>query len=53
MLLEWDAALVPEGGCEVVRSLSALSLSYSKEPAGHLFHMFALKQAGMYCKSRD
>ncbi|KAI7843108.1 hypothetical protein COHA_003279 [Chlorella ohadii] len=47
-LLTHDAALVPEGGAAVYAQATAFTLSYGKEPAGHFFHLFALKQAGLY-----
>ncbi len=47
-LLTYDAALVPEGGAAVYAQATAFTLSYGKEPAGHFFHLFALKQAGLY-----
>ncbi|KAL4449534.1 hypothetical protein ABPG77_007178 [Micractinium sp. CCAP 211/92] len=47
-LLGWDQAEVPEGGAAVYRSTTALTLSYQKDPAGHLFHLAALRQAGLY-----
>lgn len=47
-LLCWEQAEVPEGGTAVYRSATALTLSYWKDPAGHLFHLAALRQAGLY-----
>lgn len=47
-LLTYDVAAVPEGGAAVYAQLSAVGLSYWKEPAGHLFHIAALKQAGLF-----
>lgn len=47
-LLAYDAAAVPEGGAAVFATLSGLTLSFWKEPAGHFFHIAALKQAGLY-----
>jgi hypothetical protein len=47
-LLQYDAALVPEGGSAVYSQTTGLTKSYGKDPAGHLFHLFALKQAGLY-----
>jgi hypothetical protein len=49
-LLTYDVASVPEGGAAVY-STFMLSASYNKEPAGHLFHNFALKQAGLFGES--
>lgn len=51
-LLGWDQAEVPEGGAAVYRSTTALTLSYQKDPAGHLFHLAALRQAGLYGASQ-
>ncbi|KAL4443910.1 hypothetical protein ABPG75_011647 [Micractinium tetrahymenae] len=47
-LLGWEEAQVPDGGAAVYRSTTALTLSYWKDPAGHLFHLAALRQAGLY-----
>ena len=47
-LLAYDAALVPEGGSVVCRPATALARSYWKDPAGHLFHLVALKQSGLF-----
>lgn len=47
-LLGWDEAQVPEGGAAVYASATALTLSYWKDPAGHLYHLAALRQAGLY-----
>ena len=47
-LLTWDAALVPEGGAAVYRQATALSRTYGKDPAGHIFQLVALKQAGLW-----
>lgn len=52
-LLTWDAAAVPEGGLAVYASCSALSLSYGKDAAGHLFHLAALKQAGLFGEQKS
>lgn len=48
LLLTWEEGAVSEAGFVVFRSSSALSLSYAKEPAGHLFHQVALKQHGIH-----
>ena len=47
-LIGYDAEAVPEGGAQVYASLTALGRSYAKDAAGHIFHLFALKQAGLY-----
>lgn len=47
-LIAYDPALVPEGGCQVYACATALALSYRKDPAGHIFHLAALKQSGLY-----
>lgn len=49
-LLAYDAAAVPEGGSAVYAQATALTLSYQKDAAGHPFHLFALKQAGLWGK---
>jgi hypothetical protein len=48
LLISHEAELVPEGGSQVYRTLTALAKSYYKDAAGHVFHLFALKQAGLY-----
>jgi len=50
LLIGYDVELVPEGGSQVYSSLTALSKSYYKDAAGHIYHLFALKQAGLYGK---
>ena len=49
-LLTWDSAAALDGGSVVCSQLSALTYSYNKEPAGHIYHIKALKQAGLYGK---
>jgi len=49
-LLTWDSAAALDGGSKVYSQLSALTLSYNKDPAGHIFQIKALKQAGLYGK---
>ena len=48
LLLTYDAAAVPEGGAAVFAKLTSLTCSYSKDPAGHIYHEKALKQAGLF-----
>lgn len=48
LLLTHNAEDVPEGGAAVYRSLTSLTSSFAKEPAGHIYHLVALKQAGLY-----
>ncbi|GAB4822471.1 hypothetical protein N2152v2_009517 [Parachlorella kessleri] len=48
LLVGYDVELVPEGGSQVYASLTALSKTYGKDAAGHIFHLVALKQAGLY-----
>eukprot|EP00798_Chlamydomonas_sp_ICE-L_P018069 gene18069-24493_t len=45
--LEFDEALRPEGGSEVVCQLPGPIKSVNKDPAGFYFHLFQLKQAGV------
>jgi hypothetical protein len=47
-MLGYDASLVPDGGSAVIAKTTALSRSYGKDAAGHLFHIVALKQAGLF-----
>jgi hypothetical protein len=47
LLLEYNASLVPEGGAAVLCQLGAPIPSQGKDPAGHLFHDFALRQRGL------
>jgi DnaJ family protein C protein 2 len=47
-LLTYDASAVPAGGAAVYAQLTRLSATYGKEPAGHIYHDKALKQAGLY-----
>ncbi|RMZ54014.1 hypothetical protein APUTEX25_002591 [Auxenochlorella protothecoides] len=53
LFLTWESGHVPEEGYVVTSSLSALTLSYRKEPAGHLYHLFALKQTGLHEESEE
>jgi hypothetical protein len=53
LLLTWDSAAALDGGSKVYSQLSALTLSYNKDPAGHIYHVKALKQAGLYGKQND
>ena len=46
--ISYDAALVPAEGQEVVSSLAAPVKHIGKDAAGQAFHLFALKQAGLY-----
>lgn len=46
--IEYKQHLVPEGGVYHAASVATLTKSYAKDPAGHTFHEFALKQAGLY-----
>lgn len=48
LLLTWEAGLVPEEGFSLYGKITALGLSYGKEPAGHIFHQVALKQHGLH-----
>jgi hypothetical protein len=50
LLITYAEADVPSGGSCVYGSLTALSLSYSKDAAGHIYHLKALKQAGLHSK---
>ena len=47
LLLKHDVSLLPDGESQYLRSLTALSKSYGKEPAGSVFHHYALLQAGL------
>jgi hypothetical protein len=47
-LLCYDPALVPKGGATVYGSTKGLTKAWNKDAAGHLFHLFALKQAGLF-----
>ena len=44
----YDAASVPEGGSLVVSSVATFTKTVDKEPAGSIFHTFALRQAGVF-----
>lgn len=48
LLLTYAAADVPQGGAAVYSSIATLSQSHGKEPAGHIYHIQALKQAGLF-----
>ena len=50
LLLTYDSGLVPAGGVEVVASPAAPVKSIGKDPAGHIFHKFALRQSGLFGK---
>ena len=47
LAIEYDAALVPAGGQEVLGSPGALVKGANFEPAGHRFHAAALLAAGI------
>jgi hypothetical protein len=49
-LLTWDSAAALDGGSKVYSQLIGLTYSFNKDPAGHIFHVKALKQAGLYGK---
>ena len=44
--IAYDCALVPSEGSEVCCELAAPAKHSNKDPAGHAFHAFALRQAG-------
>ena len=46
--LEYDVSLVPPSGSEVLRPGAAPIKHVGKDAAGHRFHDYALKQAGLY-----
>lgn len=46
--LGWDAAAVPEGGQEVYLAMAGMSKTWNKDPAGHIYHEYCLKQAGLF-----
>ena len=46
--LEYDAGKVPSGGWAVHASVAVFAKCVNKDPAGHAFQDFALKQAGLY-----
>jgi hypothetical protein len=48
--IEYNVEDVPDGGKVVVSSQAACVKATNKEAAGHLFHLFALRQAGIYSK---
>ena len=45
--LEYPLDLIPAGGSEVVRGSAAPIKHENKDAAGHFFHEFALRQAGV------
>eukprot|EP00873_Tetraselmis_striata_P025820 jgi/Tetstr1/446084/TSEL_033685.t1 len=47
LFLEYDASAVPAGGAEVVASPGGLVKAVGKDAAGHAFHDYALRQAGL------
>eukprot|EP00891_Asterochloris_glomerata_P005900 jgi/Astpho2/5900/e_gw1.00080.75.1_t len=47
-LLTYDGSLVPDGGSAVLCSLAGPLKLDGKDAAGHSFHLFALKQAGLH-----
>ena len=49
-LLGWDPESTLDGGAVVYSKLCGLTYSYGKDPAGHIFHLKALKQAGFFGK---
>ena len=53
--IAYDFALVPSEGAEVCCELAAPAKHCNKDPAGHAFHAFALRQAGHVggCYSRE
>ena len=44
--IAYDSALIPSEGSEVCCELAAPAKHSNKDPAGHAFHAFALRQAG-------
>ncbi|KAK9842937.1 hypothetical protein WJX74_004641 [Apatococcus lobatus] len=46
--LQYSPELIPAEGEEVVRQLAAPIKSVGKDPAGWIFHSFALKQSGFF-----
>lgn len=48
--LEYPLDLIPVGGSEVVRGSAAPIKHENKDAAGHYFHEFALRQAGVVGK---
>lgn len=50
--IEYNEALIPEGGSEILRSVSPFHKTSKFEPAGHSFHEVALKVSG-FCKEEE
>lgn len=48
LCITWDAAAVPEGGSHIAGSPAAFAKAVGKEPAGKIFHEYAMRQAGHY-----
>ena len=46
--LKHDPQLIPAGGYEVLASLAAPVKNWGKDAAGHRFHEYALRQAGLF-----
>lgn len=44
--IAYDAGLIPLDGSEICSELAAPAKHNNKDPAGHAFHAFALRQAG-------
>ena len=51
--LEYPLDLIPAGGSEVVRGSAAPIKHENKDAAGHYFHEFALRQAGVVGKPKS
>ena len=51
--LEYPLELIPVGGSEVVRGSTAPIKHENKDAAGHYFHEFALRQAGVVGKLEE
>ena len=47
LAIAYDVSLVPSGGAEVCKTNAGLTKSHRQEPAGHVFHRFALLQSGV------
>ena len=50
--IAYDAVLVPAEGSEICSEWAAPAKHKNKDPAGHAFHAFALRQAGHIGTSR-
>lgn len=48
LAIEYSEEDVPANGCAVLSALAAPVKHKNKDAAGHCFHDFALKQAGLY-----